>query len=296
MTDSSPESDFLNVPALLAHSQPRPRPSWIIYALAATIGLVLLNAVSDRAPERYQHMVDIGTSILTIVLIGGGAFLGWRMAQRARTAQRDLEAVEEMIQLRRWADAAQALDNMLSRPTRSPQFRIQGLIFLAAVLARYHRYTDAANVYDYILSTTRMDDESAHGLKLGRAMALLHDERLFDVDHAIIDLRRGPRGPQSGGLALVEIYRDVKTGHAEEAIAIFNERLLQMRNDLGLRLGDAYALAARAFDLLGRPDEAQRAWESATLLASEAELSRRYPEVAPLVGKYAATPRPAEAA
>ena len=69
-----------------------------------------------------------------------------------------------------------------------------------------------------------------------------------------------------------------------------------MRQQLGHRVGDAYALAARAYDLLGRQSEAQDAYEKATLLSPVEELNRRYPEVQTLAEKYRAAPGPSMAA
>jgi len=55
-----------------------------------------------------------------------------------------------------------------------------------------------------------------------------------------------------------------------------------MRRMLGHRLADAWGLAARAYDLLGREPEARQAYANATVLAPQVELSRRYPELSPL--------------
>jgi tetratricopeptide (TPR) repeat protein len=106
------------------------------------------------------------------------------------------------------------------------------------------------------------------------------------------------QAPQSvsAGLALVEIYRDVKTGHPAEAIELFDATLPAMREQLGHRVADAYALVARAYDLLGREAEAQRHYQKATLLSPPQELHRRYPETASLASKYQPAPAPKEAA
>src|SRR5690606_7370874 len=131
---------------------------------------------------------------------------------------------------------------LLSRPMRTQPARIRALILLGTILGRYHRFADAIMVYDYLLANVQMDPVSEHGLRLGRAMAILREDHLFDADRAISDLRRSDR--ESGGLALIEMYRDVKAGHPEEAIAVFNERHHAMRRQLGHRLGDAYVLLA----------------------------------------------------
>ena len=79
-----------------------------------------------------------------------------------------------------------------------------------------------------------------------------------------------------------------------QSIQLFTARLPAMRNQLGNRVADAWALAARAFDLLGRTGEAQDAYTNATLLAPVMELNRRYPEVGSLAQKYRVAPAPSE--
>jgi hypothetical protein len=45
-------------------------------------------------------------------------------------------------------------------------------------------------------------------------------------------------------------------------------------------------LAAKAYDLLGRQDDAQAHFENASLMAPVGELYRRYPETAALADRY----------
>jgi hypothetical protein len=92
------------------------------------------------------------------------------------------------------------------------------------------------------------------------------------------------------------MYRDVKTGHPAEAAAIFEEKLPALRDALGHRVADAYALAARAYDLMGRPVEAQDSYTKATLLSPLLELHRRYPEIEKLYGRFQPASAPPEAA
>ena len=121
-----------------------------------------------------------------------------------------------------------------------------GAIYLVAGLA-LPRFDDAIAVFNHLLDNDLVDAPTAHGLRLGRAMAMLREDHLFDADRALADLRRtvAAAGVESAGLALVEIYRDVKTGHPGEAVAIFEQRLPALRDQLGHRVADAYALAAR---------------------------------------------------
>ena len=289
---------FLDVPTLLESSQPRPRVSLFWYALGGfllvILGATLLSGHSDTG----RKLVDALSALLMLALIAGMMVMTVFTVRRHRAEQQEVEAASELVQLRRWPQAALLLQEALSKPARSLGLRSQALIYLGAVLARYHRFDDAIAVYDHLLEQNLVDGGTAYGLRLGRAMAMLREDHLFDADRAIAELRRlgGSAGVDSGGLALVEIFRDVKTGHPDEAVKIFEEKLPVLRDQLGHRVADAYALAARAYDLLGRTAEAQDAYTRATLLAPLIELHRRYPDVEKLAGKYQPSPAPPEAA
>jgi tetratricopeptide (TPR) repeat protein len=147
-------------------------------------------------------------------------------------------------------------------------------------------------VHNYLLEHVALDASMGYGLRVGRAMAMLHEDHLFDADRAIGELRRLGDRNDSAGLALVEIYRDVKTGHPDEAIATFEQRAGLLRDKLGHRVADAYALVARAYDLIGNDAAAKQAWQRATLLSPTIELTRRYPEVAKTAARFEAAPAP----
>jgi len=307
MTEPTP-TGFLNVPALLQQSQPRASHARVAMVAAIFILVILGSAYASSRGEGAAMAVRVLSGLAMIGVMSGLFIYTWAIARRHRAEQIQLEAIEELVTLRRWPQAAMLLEMLLSQPTRSPNTRIQALIYLAGVLARYHRFDDAIKVQEYILDHVQMDENTTHALRLGRAMAMLREDHLFDADRAIADLRRRVRGesdqegaalPQvsdSAGLALIEMYRDVKTGHPTEALGIFNDKLPTMRRQLGHRVGDAWALASKAHDLLGQTGEAQRAYENATLLAPIGEIARRYPEVASLIDKYKSAPAPAEAA
>lgn len=290
----SDPGSFADVHALIELSQPRQRLPWFWYVLGTVLLITLIGAYFAGDDPSVQMTVQFATSSLMILLVGGMAMLSWHFAKKHRIEQRKLEAAEEFIQLRRWPDAAAVLHELLSQPMRTQPTRIQALIFLTTVLARYHRFDDAIVVHDYLLENVQMDPVSEHGLRLARTMAMLREDHLFDADRAINDLRRIDRDRESGGLALVEMYRDVKTGHPEEAVAVFQQRREAMCRQLGHRFGDAYVLLATAYDLLGRPDDARVAYEQATVLCPPVELHRRYPETQPLSEKYQPYPAPAE--
>jgi tetratricopeptide (TPR) repeat protein len=290
--------EFLDVPALLESSQPRTRVGLFWYALGGFLLVVLGATLVGQGSETGRRVVDALSALLMVAVIAGMAVFTVLTVRKHRGEQQQIEAASELVQLRRWPEAAAILQDALSRPARTPALRGQALIYLGAVLARYHRFDDAIAVFNHLLDNGMVDPATAHGLRLGRVMAMLREDHLFDADRALSEVRRTvvSAGAESAGLALVEIYRDVKTGHPEEAAAIFEQRLPVMRDQLGHRVADAYALAARAYDLMGRTAEAQDAYAKATLLAPLIELHRRYPEVEKLAGRYEPAPAPPEAA
>jgi len=294
----APQSDFLDVPALLDASQPRIRVGLFWYALGGFLLVVVTATLVSQSSDAGRRLVDGLSAVLMVLLVAGLAAFTAITVRRHRADQQALEAAGELVQLRRWPHAAELLRELLSRPSRTGALRSQGLIYLGSVLARYHRFDDAIAVFDHLLEHDLVDGGAAHGVRLGRAMAMLREDHLFDADRALAELRRtvAQAGVESAGLALVEIYRDVKTGHPDEAVAVFEQRLDVMRDQLGHRVADAYALAARAYDLLGRTAEAQDAYTRATLLAPLVELHRRYPEVQKLQGRYRPAAAPPEAA
>ena len=286
-----PTPPFLDVPALLELSRPQPRNSWAGYL--AMVGLALFLSTLFTAGQGGATAVAYALVLgLTGVSVGTFAMA----VGRHRRQFQAVEAVEELVQLRRWEPAGILLNKFLASPVRSPRVWTRALVQLSAVLARHHRFADALTVDDFLLDHDGLlDDATAYGVRGMRAVALLREDRLLDADRAISDLRR--RGPRTAGpLTLIEIYRDVKTGHPAEAIEMFAARLDTLRQHLGHRVADAHALVARAYDLLGRDAEAAAAYARATALAPAAELHRRYPELAPLLGKYPPTAAPPEVA
>src|SRR2546423_2758208 len=144
---------------------------------------------------------------------------------RQRDEARRVETLEEMVQLRRWPEAAVTARQMLMQPTRTPAARIQTLIYLSSILSRYHRFEEAIAVHNHLLETVQFDESTAHGIRLGRAMAMLREDHLVDADAAISELRRMAGGRDLSGLALGALYREVKTGHPAQGILRFPKAL-----------------------------------------------------------------------
>jgi hypothetical protein len=335
---------FLDVPTLIDASVSQRPLGFMRYSFGIFLAIVIGGMWLAKEQAQYAGTIQAVSTMLLmglLIAMGGMTFFAVRSQRREQFL---LQRVEELMQLKQWPAAGVAVQGLLSRPVRNAWARVQGLIFLAGILARYHRFDDAIAVHDYLLENVNMDGGTAHSLQLGRAMAMLREDHLFDADRAISDLRkqafraaerrqnsegeadvdeeggdeafagselaveppleatmkpiltsvpRSQRTHASAGLALVELYRDVKTGHPVEAEKTFNENLPLLRQHLGHRLADAYVLVARAYDLMNRPADAAAMYVNATLLAPVKELNRRYPEVAVLASKYAVAAAPA---
>ncbi len=290
-----PAMSFLDPSVLLESSQPRPRVNWFWYLIGLMLALVVIGAMSVTTPESRQSV-----QLFTAMLISGAmifAALGSAYVLRRHRAElQAVETIEEMMQLRRWEPAGILVNRFLSEPVRSPRLWARALMHLSAILARHHRFEDAIKVQSFLIENELLDDTSDYAVRLGRATAMLREDHLVDADRAINDLKKRATEEQSGSLSLVQIFRDVKTGHAYEAIDLFADRLEVVRTQLGHRVADAHALVGLAFDMLERDAEAKAAYARATLLAPPIELHRRYPELARLSAKYPATTAPREAA
>ena len=287
---------FFEVQTLLAESRPRPRVAWLGYvAGGGVVTMLAMMMFSDRSSSARGAAEVLATVMMALFFIGTTT-TNYLQTKARRTEQSRIEAAEELVQLRRWPQAAFLLQSILSRPTQTPVARLQALVYLSSVLARFHRFDDVIAIDDHLLETMSLEAPAVHIVKLAKAMALLCQDRLFDADRAISDLRRSPQAAESGGLAIVEIYRDVKTGHPAEAVEIFKKKRDLIRRQLGQRLADACILVAKAHDMLNQPEQAKTLYESATLLAPLVELVRRYPETGDLSAKYQPAPAPAEVA
>jgi tetratricopeptide (TPR) repeat protein len=294
------------VPFLLEASQPRARGSWFMPSIVMLIILVFVSAYLSSKSPAYKSAVDAISGLAMVGVVIAMGVVMWNTVRRQQGERARIDAVEELVQLRRWQQAASMLQQSLSQPTISPNGRLQYLFFLSSVLARYNRFDDAIAVQNHLIENVDLDPSTVHALRLGRAMAMLREDHLFDADRAINELRREvsraadptqpeAEAPVSAGLSLIEIYRDVKTGHAAEAIELFNRTQNAMRQQLGHRVADAQALVAKAHDFLDDSQQAQLHWERATSLSPAIELVRRYPELSTIVDKYSASIPPQDA-
>jgi tetratricopeptide (TPR) repeat protein len=288
-------ADFLDPDRLVESSRPVPRINLTWWMAGTCLLVILASALIGNESASSRAIVSFIWGLAILVLMTAMSALSLYTVKRYRTDQRRVEQVGELVQLRKWVDAALAVNEYLSRPARNQVFRVQALVYLSYVLARLHRFEESLRVQNQLIDESILDEPSTATLKISRAMSMLREDHLFDADRAISELRRSVAAG-AAGVALVEIYRDVKTGHPQEAIDLFEQKRHVLRDQLGHRVADAYALIARAYDLQGRNSEAAAMFRNATLLAPADELFRRYPEVEKLKGKYDPSPAPPEAA
>lgn len=300
---------FPDVRELIESSRPRGtlrviRPGYVLIFLVAAVVIALLPL---EPPAR-----------IALELMLWGVFLGsmvyfWNVVRGYRNELSELDQIEDLLALKRHPELSPRLQAVMSQPMRTDQNRLRAMVLLASVLGRLQRYDDALLVYNELVDAERLAGPGGAMVKLGRAMAMLHSDHLYDADRAINDLRRlidrggaeseaqqfdaslpagGPDAGATGALRIVELYRDVKTGHAEEAIALFEQNIGTLRKGLGHRVGEAYAMAAVAYDRVGREDDARQAFADATTLQGVGDLLNRYAELRPLIAKYTPTRAP----
>lgn len=311
MSTDSTQSSFLDPRKLLESSRVVPLriPTWPLLILAV-VGLFLLSSSSTDPFIRGLQFALL--PIMLIVSIGLTVFR-FRMGKRVAAESDAVLALDELVQLRRWPEAADLAQRILSQPMVAADRRLHALMGLAALLSRYHRFADARLVHEALLDPVAaevgVDPTLAHSIKVARAMALLREDHLVDADRAMSDLRREviqarddvrrEQGAevagkiQSAGVVLLDLYRDVKTGHPEEALTVFTKAMPALREQLGVRVADAWLLAASAHHALGHAGEAASAYTNATQLVPAVELHRRYPETAHLSQAYPAFSWPA---
>lgn len=264
----------LDVDALLESSQPQDRRApagLLLVGLGMAVALLLLR--KDDAGGLWL--------VLNMALLVLGGLVVWIVARAARRHRREQELlamIYQNVQFRQWEAAGAALATLLSRPMVLPQSRIQALMYLSTVLAHYQRFADASKVHDYITDHAQLDPVSDQGLRAARVWALLRDDRLVDADRGIIELKRMCGANRSASLAMAELYRDIKTGHGEEALAEFQSDLPILRRQLGHRSADAWALAACAARAMGKLEDARSMARNALLLGDAREILARFPE------------------
>src|ERR1700693_2752289 len=115
MESSRPQ--FLDVQSLIELSESRPRSGWMQFGLAGFLLAMLMSWYVGHSGQSAQSQeiltTVIGLGLATMVLVIG--ITGAINLRRARAEQATVHAIEELIELRRWPDAAIWLESYLSR-------------------------------------------------------------------------------------------------------------------------------------------------------------------------------------
>lgn len=204
--------------------------------------------------------------------------------------------------LGRYDESADAAGVVLQSPLVDPVTAFSVGCNRAMALLRADRLFDAGDAVtrlrrdagriEAILSRTSSDGDEAVGNPDHAAGQAQEPEAALSSELAD-DTWNNPTPPggaphfNAARLTLVEMYRDLQTRHNAEVIAAFEANRDELLSGLGIRIGDAYALAAAAFLRLDRAAEARQAWADAVCLVDPAELQRRYPELGE-VARFAA--------
>lgn len=296
-----PPAPLGDVPALLDKSRPRPVLRQAGRALLAIWGVALIGPLFGLNAAALQSAAMIAT-------LGGSLFL-ISLGAAMRRENLAVDHVETLLALRRTDAAVPLLHGLMSRPMHGPEHRLRAILLLGATLSRLGRTDDAIHVYGELVDREGLAGPGGATVKTARATEMLRADHLFDADRAINDLRRlldrggvaaemkqfdatlthGPDPAAMAGLRLLELHRDIKTGHLTEAVDHFTAELPMLRQGLGHRVAEAHALVAVALHQLNRPDEAAARYADATALAPLGELVRKYPELWPLTQAYPAT-------
>ena len=132
--------------------------------MGGMIVVILFSGVLSAAAGSAGLLVEVASALMIVSLMVGLMMFSATVVRRVRAEQQAVESIGEVVQLRRWNEAAGQLDQTLGRPMRTHAARAQALVYLGAVLARYQRFDDAIAIYDYLLESRMLDPGSNYGL------------------------------------------------------------------------------------------------------------------------------------
>lgn len=248
---------------------------------ALLMPLVLMVAVIAVLVSTAGESAWLG-ALVPLAFAGTIGMTLWHTVRLARRQRRELNAlseVDQMIRLGQWDLAVARLGELLGRPMQRFHARLQALIYLGGPLIRLGQYEDAIGLYEYLLSNSQFPAGISFSLRCARLYAMIRLDHLTDAYETIGQMRR-ESSSSSALLSVLEMYRDVKTGHFEEALGIFQDRKAIFAAQLGHRSCDAWALASWASWGMQRPEQAGMFARNAALLGDRGEILRRFPECA----------------
>ena len=120
---------ILEVDRLLESSEPRPRinPIWMmggIFLLA-----IVAAAFVGGAPQESRPVLAALAGLLVLGAVAAMSAYSIYIVRQLRAGQQQVQQIGELVQLRRWPEAAMALEVYLSQPSRTQQLRVQAWRF-----------------------------------------------------------------------------------------------------------------------------------------------------------------------
>src|SRR5207248_266236 len=112
-----PILDGVDVHELIERSQPQPRVGWFGYALGVFLLVVLTSAYVTTRWGNLRPVVDVISRVLMVGIISGMALMTSLTVRRQREEMKRIEALEELVQLRRWPEALETSRAILLQPT-----------------------------------------------------------------------------------------------------------------------------------------------------------------------------------
>src|SRR5262245_14956030 len=97
---------FLDVPTLLESSQPQPRGNWMWFGVGIFFVVVVFSTWAGSHMPELQPLIKVFSALMFMGVIVMLSVFTLMTVKSQRERMEQLESVEEMIQLRRWPDAA----------------------------------------------------------------------------------------------------------------------------------------------------------------------------------------------
>lgn len=271
----------------LVKSSRAPR-RWLTGPRMVLLGLgVLLGAYLAR-PDLFTGSSVPAWLLPQIVVLSLGALMLWTVIQQRRRGRLMLEAFEA-VQLREWPRAETALRQLLSRPIKIGQTRVEALLGLAAVAESEQQYDAAQHIYESVLQSNEADPIQKITTRIALAAAMLRTGQTADAVELAEKLGRDELpGPLQAQVEMLTLFRAVTMGQVQDAVADAERRRELFRRHLSTRAGFGYALLAWAFDRDHQSDTARDYWRKATLLIRPKEIIERFDELSVLAERYPA--------
>src|SRR4051812_13151964 len=97
-----PQTDFLDVKGLLESSHPRARHAWFVPATATFVMLIIASTYLSSRSAEMKAVVDVFSGLMMLCILGAMMLVMWFTVRKHREERMRVEAIEELLQLRRW--------------------------------------------------------------------------------------------------------------------------------------------------------------------------------------------------